>query len=581
MNKHEVVLNRLISGSLDTIALEMGATVTRTARSPIFNEAHDFTTAVFGIEDNQSHLVAQAPGCTIQLYAIVSAVNSALKTFKHDLHPGDIIIASDPYDGGTHIPDQVILTPVFFDRKPVLVPAVRAHMGDVGGPVPGGYNPKARDIWQDGIIVPHMKIVEKGEKRRAAFDLLIANNRLPEWLEGDLDAMIGACKLATTRSAKLISRYGIETVTISLRNTITYTENRVRAEIGTWKSGTFSAETYIDHDYLGHHDIPIRCSLTVKDSALLVDFSDSAPQVEGFVNSPLANTISFVFAAIAGCIEEDIPINEGLIKSVNINAPLGSVVNPTMPAPVGNCTCIPGAEISEVVLLAIEQAAPERVGMNSHKLPLAYSNGIDESGNRWVNLNFFGYTGGAGAAYGTDGWGLYPPLMTGVILPSIEMTEIQYPTRILKHEYIPDFTGAGLWRGAPGVETKIEYLSESRTNVMMAGSRHPARCFNGGNDGARNKIVMEVDSEKHVEVRETEFDARMPSGGILHFWRGGGSGWGNPLNRPIEKVVRDVQNEYITAKGAFADYGVVMSEDGGTANVEATVNERDRRLSGH
>ena len=154
MTKNDIVLMRLITGSLETIAMEMSATVTRTARSPIFNEAHDFTTALFDVAHNQSRLVAQAPGCTIQLYAIVAAVDSALKAFKHDLHPGDVIIASDPYDGGTHIPDQVILTPLFVDREPILVPAVRAHMGDVGGPVAGGYNPRARDIWQDGIIIP-------------------------------------------------------------------------------------------------------------------------------------------------------------------------------------------------------------------------------------------------------------------------------------------------------------------------------------------------------------------------------------------------------------------------------------------
>ena len=573
----EVVFARIVGGALETIAREMSATVTRTARSPIFNEAHDFTTAVFDVVGLEARLVAQAPGCTLHLYAVVAAVERALEAFKYNLHPGDIIVASDPYDGGTHIPDHVVLTPVFHDRKPVLLPAVRAHMGDVGGPVAGGYNPRARDIWQDGMVVPPIKLYERGERRRDVFDLLVANNRLAHWIEGDLDAMVGACRLAERRARELLDRYGIDAVRGALDDNIAYTERRVRAEIASWRDGTFSAETHVDHDYMGGHDIPIRCTATVSGSDLTLDFTGSAPQVAGFVNSPIANTVSFVFVAITSCCDEDIPVNEGFINPVTVIAPEGTIVNPTPPAPVGNCTCIPGAEIAEVVLLALARCAPERVGVNCHKLSLAYSHGEYGDGRRWVNLNFFGYTGGAGAAWGTDGWGLYPPLMTGVILPSLEMNELQYPTRVLKHEYIPDFTGPGRWRGAPGLETRIQYLSDSRTNVMMAGVRNPARGLCGGGDGAPNRIVMEVGPDDAREVTETAFSMPMPPGGTIHFWRGGGGGWGDPLDRPPEEVLDDVLNEYVTAGSAEREYGVVLAADGRSVDDAATSETRARR----
>ena len=186
MSKRKLILAQMVGGTLDTAAEEMSATVTRTARSPLFNEAHDFTTAIFDMRDMSARLVAQAPGCTVHLYAVCAQVRAAIEVFKHNLHPGDLILASDPYNGGSHIPDQVIIMPVFHERTPVFFPAVRAHFGDVGGPVAGGYNPRARDIWQDGVIISPLKLYERGERRRDVFDMIVANNRLQTWLEGDL-----------------------------------------------------------------------------------------------------------------------------------------------------------------------------------------------------------------------------------------------------------------------------------------------------------------------------------------------------------------------------------------------------------
>lgn len=575
----EQLVAQIVSGTLNSIADEMSAAVTRTARSPIFNEAHDFTTGIFDLVGEKARLVAQSPGCTLHLYAIVGAVEEIIAAFRYNLHPGDILLVNDPYFGGSHGPDWTIVMPVFHNRKPILLPAVRAHMGDNGGPVAGGYNPRSRDIWQDGLRIPPLKLYEKGEQRRDVFDLLIANNRLAHWLTGDLNTMIGACRIAARRIEHLIERYSAEQVQQALGQAIRYTEQRVRQEIESWQDGTYTAETYADHDYQGHHDIKIRATVTVTGSDLHVDFSGSAPQVEGFINSPIANTTSFVFVAVSTCCDEDIPINEGYMNPVTVTAPPGSVVNPVLPAPCGHATACVGAEIAEAVLLALAQCAPTRVGVNAHKLPLAYSNGTYANGQTWVNLNFFGYTGGAGAAYRTDGWGLYPPVMTGVILPSLEMNEMQYPCRVLRHEYTADYTGAGQWRGTPGLDVRVAYQAESYTSILMAGVRNTTRGFCGGKDGPGNRIIINADTPVAQEVPETAFNVHMPPGGVIQFYRAGGGGWGDPLARDVAAVLEDVRNGYVSVDGARHDYGVVIihTPDGYRVDEETTLELRTQR----
>lgn len=573
MDSSDMIRARIVGGAFDTAAEEMSATVTRTARSPIFNEAHDFTTGIFDFQDGQARLIAQAPGCTLHLYAICSAVQAALEVFRNDLHPGDVILASDPFHGGTHIPDHVIILPVFADRKPVFFPVVRAHFADSGGPVAGGYNPASRDIWQDGVIVPPVKLYEKGERRQDVFDLVLANNRVQDWLIGDLDAMHGACLTAKKNIDRMVDRFGLSDTREAIEDNISYAEKRVRAEIESWPDGDYYAETFIDHDYQGAHDIKVACTAKVRGSDVTFDFTGSAPQVDGFVNSTLANTESFVFVAIASCIDEDVPVNEGYINPVSVIAPEGTVVNPHNPKPVGNCTCICGAEIAEVALLALSQCAPKRVGVNCHKLPLAYTSGKYDDGKPWISLNFHGYTGGAGAAYGTDGWGLYPPLMTGVILPSIEMNEMQYPMRIEQHEYVCDSAGAGRWRGAPGVATRIRFLSDNITNAMLAGVRHPTRGFCGAEDGPPNALTLS-DEDGSTAVTEVVYNHRLKAGAAIEFLRGGGGGWGSPLDRPIAEVLADIHNTYITAEAAERTYGVIADKNGHAANQEATDQKR-------
>ena len=208
---------------------------------------------------------------------------------------------------------------------------------------------------------------------------------------------------------------------------------------------------------------------------------------------------------------------------------------------------------------------PERVGANAHKLPLAYTHGRDpRTGQEYVNLNFHGYTGGAGAAFGLDGWGLYPPIMAPSILPSIEMTEEQYPCRILRHEIEPDSAGAGRWRGACGVVTEIESLDpSSRTHVMVSGHRHTVRGYTGGQDGGASSVTMRAGAPDELLVTEIAFDVPMGVGDRMRFERGGGGGWGPPEQRDRARIRADLDNGYVTPEGARRDYHYEEETDAG------------------
>jgi N-methylhydantoinase B len=285
---------QVIASNLDAAAQEMSPTVTRTALSPLFNEAHDFTTGIFDFRgQREARLVAQAPGCTPHLYAIVGAVDAILERFRFNLHAGDVLLLNDPYAGGTHGPDWTLIAPVCYQGKPVLLPAVRAHMGDNGGPVAGGYNPRAEEVWQEGLRIPPIKIVDRGETRADVMNLLLANNRLPHWLEGDLAAMIGACRIAEARIAHLFERFGLDVVRGAIDRAIAYSERRVRQQIADWPDGTYVGETWTDHDFHGQHDIAVRATVTIAGDSLAIDFAGSDAQAHGFINSPLTNTRSF------------------------------------------------------------------------------------------------------------------------------------------------------------------------------------------------------------------------------------------------------------------------------------------------
>ena len=574
------ITSQVIKDSLEAISEEMSKTVERTAVHPLFNEVHDYSTGVFFYSGSDVRLVARATAIPVHIFASILSVEAMLDEFQDDIHEGDVVMLNDPYYGGTHHADWTVMKPVFFEGKPVLFPSVRAHMADFGGPVPGGYNPEARDIWQEALRIPPIKVYEKGEPRQDVLDWILANTRIPQVLRGDLAAMFGACNLAERRVLELFSKYGGETVNESIEYTLDYAEKRFRAEVSRWPDGEYTASSILDHDSQGNYDLEVRATVNISGDDLSVDFSGTSPETPGFVNSPFGNTASWVYTALCSVLPDDIPINSGVFRSVKITAPESSVVNPLPPAPCMFSTVVIGGDIGTATMKALEKAIPDKVGTVSINYCLCTTYGHDSRyGEMFVTIEYGNTLVAAGGTEGEDGWGGWPAPLCGLIYSTVEMMEIQFPFFYHEYEYVKDTAAAGQWRGVPGFSMKRESVRDtSMINVALTGVRNSSPGFSGGHNGASSRYILNWGSPEQVEVLESAANTPSPPGSIIATFKGGGGGWGDPLKRDPNQVLEDVLDDFISREKAERDYGVVIDRDL-TIDVDATRERRDQKAS--
>jgi N-methylhydantoinase B len=558
MKEVDPITAEVVRCGLVTIANEMGDTMIRTATTPTFSESHDFSTAIF---DGAGRIIALADALPIHMGASKFSVMAALKEFGDDLHTGDLIVVNDPYHGGSHLPDWTMMTPIFFDGRIIFFPVTRAHQGDTGGAVPGGYNPGATDIWQEGLRLPPIKIYDCGKPRNDIINMLKINNREPTFL-GDLKAMMGSVRVAERRLLEMIKKYGAQTVLDCLDYITQYTERRFRAEISQWPDGVYKGEAYLEHDCQGVQDITIRATVTVSGDSLKIDFTGSDPQTPGFINSSVPNSYSYIFLTLSSMIDDSIPRNEGLLNPVEIILPEGTVVNPRPPAPCTACTLHAGGEIGEAVAFALEKAIPKKAFVQNIKLgmPLVTYGTNPYTGEFYVDQNVTMAAGWCNAAYGTDGWGAMAPFFGAMTMATGELHDMFFPVQTLGREYIADSGGPGKWRGGCGASLRLKALSPMFLHTYVIGTKYPMRGFNGGMDGSLNKIVIREGTSAETQVRATAFNEPLSSGHLVHAELGGGGGWGDPLERPPAAVLDDILDEYVSIEGARKYYGVVIIE---------------------
>lgn len=573
----------IIRNAYDTIAREMSFVLERTARSPIANETRDFSTSLL---DPRGRLIAQGLGTPILLGTGKWTVEAILRDFRFDLRAGDVILNNDPYSGGAHAPDTTLATPVFSSGRLVMIPASRSHLPDAagGGTNPAGFNPRAVETCEESIILPPLRIARQRVIKQDVYDWVIRNTRLPEWTKGDLDAMLGACWLAERRIADLISRYGETGLAEAADYAIDYAEHRFRDEIAAWPDGEYEGESFLDSDGSYTRDIRLHVKVTVNGSDLTLDWSGSSPQTRGFANSPIGNTWTHVYIALCSLIPEEIPKNEGIFRPVTLVAPQGSVVNPRVGAPVGYCTIHPGAEIGEAVMDALSHAIPEKVSGPVDKKVKMNLFGRDprRGGKRYLSLNFISSHGGASSTYGLDGWGGLATAKGTMAFATTEMTEVQYPHRVVAREFTTDSAGPGRWRGGMGVACVMTPVGhEADVQATVWGGRHPSTGWCGGSDGPPNRIEIHYGRPDQLTVEGGEsLEATLAAGDLVRVWRGGGGGWGDPLERDPAAVREDVIDEYVSVQGARRDYGVVL--DPATLEIDrpATAAERSERHGG-
>jgi N-methylhydantoinase B len=568
----------ILTEVLISIVREMRATVFRTARSVAIYEAKDFSCGLF---DHTSEVVAQSEDIGAHVVPLPWSVRSAMAEFEDDLAPGDVILLNDPYRGGTHLNDVTLIYPVFEDGRLILFPAVREHWADVGGMVPGSLSGDATSIYQEGMRIPPIKIVERGTLNRAAMALILSNMRVPDEREGDFHAGLAACKTAERRIRESLARYGLDTLLGAIRQNLDRSEARMRERIASLPDGEYYYEDYLETFPDGRLEpllLPLR--LTIRGSDLVADFTGASPQVPVPVNSTLAVSAASVFIALKSILDPAAPLNQGSFRPISVIAPEGTIVNVMAPAPAGSHGEIRKRVIA-VTVGALAQVVPDLVAGDLFRT--SFHNlvgGVHPlTGKEFVHYEWA--SGGNGAFAEDDGPSAMASIDWGDLntVQSTEVLETRFPLRLEWSALATDSGGDGRQRGGLSMQRGIRLLAPTATySVLADGAILPAFGILGGGSG------IPVGSHVIRDGRDVRFPTPGKVGGfhlvkddVLVLQSAGGGGYGDPLERAVERVLSDRREGYVSADRCRERYGVVVTS-GGDVDVAAT-EELRRRLA--
>ena len=553
----------ILKGRLEQIADEMDATLFRSAFNPIIAEAHDASHGIYDAASGDT-LVQGKSGLPIFVGVMAFAVKAVIdKAAAQDgVHEGDVWIFNDPYDGGTHLSDFRLVKPVFRDGDLFCYLASVGHWHDVGGNVPGNYNPAATEIFQEGMLIPPVKLFDRGAFRQDIVDILSANSRLPMSLYGDLNGQINALELGERRMQQLIDDYGDETVAECLGQLKARAAQMMRAQIAELPSGKVSAEDFLDNDGIRDEPLKVALDLTIDGDRMIMDFSRSSPACAGPVNISRSTTIAACYVALKHIFGE-VPANAGVLEPVEFRIAEDSLLSVKAPKPVGGYTETI-LRLIDVVFQAMAQIAPVEAMACAYGTINALSlAGHRANGRRWVMFSFFG--GGHGAHSRGDGLNHGNAPISTATIPPLEILEAAYPICFTQWALRPDSGGPGRFRGGLGAIYEIELL-ETQADVFLFGERgkFPPPGVVGGHAGAANRFIFEqADGEHSPPMVSKMVGIHITQGQKLRLETPGGGGYGDPLSRDPAAVARDVRLGFVSKAKAMSDYGVVIAEDGG------------------
>ena len=566
----EVVCEGLIA-----VVKEMRATIIRASYSSVIYEFDDFSCALFNPDGD---MVAQSWDHPGHVLPLPWGVRCVLEDFAGDLHPGDVVLLNDPYRGGTHLNDVTLVYPVFDAAGRLMIfPAVRAHWVDVGGMVPGSYSGLSTNIYQEGVRIPPIKIYERGRPNRAALALLMANMRVPEEREGDLNASLGACRVAEARIRKLHDKYGTATVARCVALNLDRTERRLREKIAPLPDGDYFYEDYLEYYNAGRLDpVLVRLKLTIAGDQIIADFAGSNPQVPGVVNSSLAVAGAGVFVAVKSTLDPGGAVNHGAFRPITLKAPEASVVDVRADAPAGAHGEVRKRAVS-VALGALSQVIPELV--SGDLCGTSFPNAIG-GWNARRNRQYVYYeapAGGNGGFREADGSSAFVNVDFGN-LPSIqsaESIENEMPLLVERSALRRDSGGEGASRGGLGLEREIRLLEgEASYSVLSDRAAIPPYGMLGAGAAAPYRVTVRRDgAERDFATPGKVTGHPLQAGDLVAMRSAGGGGYGDPLQRAPEQVRDDVVRGYVSAARAEAGYGVVL-DTGGAVDPAATAHRR-------
>lgn len=570
----------VIKGRLEQIADEMDVTLFRAAFSPVIAEARDASHGIYEAGTGDT-LIQGKEGLPIFVGVMSFAVKTGIAKAEADggAEDGDMWIFNDPYAGGTHLSDFKIVRPYFRDGELYCWLSSAGHWHDVGGGVPGNYNPSATDCFQEGFVMPPVKLMDRGVIRPDIVSVLTANSRLPGSSYGDLMGQINSLDLGIRRMDDLLDEYGKETVRNVFSELKERSSRQMRSLIGDLADGTYSTEEFLDNDGIEDTPLKIALDLTIDGGTLKFDFSRSADACSGPINISESTTIAATYVALKH-VFRDVPANGGVLEPITFVIPEGKILSAVAPRPVGGYTETI-LRLIDIVFSTFSKVDPAIAPANSY----GTINAVSINGRRpgqarpWVFFSFFG--GGLGGHSDGDGLTHGNAPISMATIPPVEILESVLPVAFTQWAIRPDSAGPGRHRGGLGAIYEIELLEERGTGFVFAErGKFPPRGIVGGGDAAANFVSYEQDDGPKIpEMISKAVDIRLKKGQRIHIESPGGGGYGPAIERDPDMVATDVRLGFVSSENAASQYGVILTADG-AVDADATSAARQSMGAG-
>jgi N-methylhydantoinase B len=569
----EIIKNGLIVANE-----EMFQAFARTAKSPVIYEVLDFAV---GMTDGQGRMIAQAPGVPAFSGVLDFAAREVLDKWGDDLHPGDIIVANVPYESGTHLNDVTLTLPLFYKDELIGMVVNKGHWSEVGGMAFGSWNPNATEIYQEGIMLPCVKLFEEGKPNRDVIDIILENSRLPDYTYGDMEAQAASMRVAARRVQALIDKYGVDSVLLAMQKLLDDGEKYAMLKLKELPKGEFEAEDYIDAAIAGTEEpVYVRAKIEITEDKFIVDFTGSGKQVMSPINSPFPATVSGVRETYMAVTDPHAHPNAGFFKPLEVIAPPGTIFHPVKPAPTStDWEAI--AYATDLVWKALAPKVPHKLTAGHFVSIIAtIVGGIhDKTGEPFAIVE--PQPGGWGAGYDMDGTsGLVACGDGETYIASAEVYERNFP--ILVERYMlntEDGVGHGKFRGGFGVIREYRILnSQALVTIQVGRHEFPPWGVDGGLPGPGNRVVIHRGG-KVEEIRRISAEI-FHKGDLVSIRTSGGGGWGNPLERDPKRVLEDYKNDLITLEIAEEVYGVKIDPEKMDIDWEETKRLRKEKGAG-
>ncbi len=571
----------VVREALSSIVREMRITLVRTAYSSILYEGEDFSCVLM---DGRAQIVAMSRGQDHPLHIVPIAwsMRAVHERFGDDIHPGDVFLHNDPYTGGTHLNDVAMIYPMFADGTLFLFPVVRAHWGDVGGMSPGSLSGQVTEIYQEGVRIPPIRIVDRGRPNQAALDLIFGNMRGPREREGDFRAMVGTCRKAAERVEGLLTRYGRSTLDACITELLDRAEQRMRRRIRELPAGQYAYEAYLEGGRERFTPLRVRARVTIAGDGIIVDLSGTSPQTAGPTNVGPAMAPTGAFTILKAFLDPGGDVNSGAFRPLTVIAPEGTLVNARRPAPCGGMVEVKYC-VESAVMGALAQAIDGRVtgdlkGGGNHCYVGGPRPGADDADGANATFIFYEYpAAGTGAFEGGDGNNAVRAFTESDItsIQPVESVEQRYPLRVERTALRPDSGGDGRWRGGLGLVREVRVLSDgARLSVLAEKGVLPPYGVCGGFPGAPNRFRVRRAGQwiepSPLPGKVSDFPLRRDD--VVVMETSGGGGYGDPLLRDPDAIASDLREGVVSPATVAARYGVAT--DGGAIDATATAARR-------